>query len=230
MFEYAPAPESRDIARLKPSYQIFVDGAFRDGAGDAVKTINPADESPLAEVAEAGPSDVQDAVARRLPLRHIGDPEEIGRAVAFLASDDASYVTGNLLTLDGGSWHTRRRPSGLRSPTVLEEDLPDGTPPNRTGRGRREANWDRGSDQHLIGKAELSPDHRLGGLVEQREGCPQAQGPGGDEGGFRAGKPTADDTDAAHAVTASGVASNCKASPVTRMRRHSSSMTAPMEW
>src|SRR3954463_9695108 len=67
MFEYAPAPESRDIARLKPSYQIFVDGAFRDGAGEAVKTINPADEEPLAEVAEAGPSDVDDAgrAARR---------------------------------------------------------------------------------------------------------------------------------------------------------------------
>jgi len=61
-FEYAPAPESRDIARLKASYQIFVDGQFRDGAGEAVKTINPADEEPLAEVAEAGPSDVEDAV------------------------------------------------------------------------------------------------------------------------------------------------------------------------
>src|SRR5689334_11610148 len=63
MFEYAPAPESRDIARLKPSYQIFVDGQFRDGSGDAIKTVNPADETPLAEVAEAGPSDVDDAVA-----------------------------------------------------------------------------------------------------------------------------------------------------------------------
>jgi aldehyde dehydrogenase (NAD+) len=62
-FEYAPAPESRDIARLRPSYQIFVDGKFRDGAGEAVKTINPADEEPLAEVAEAGPSDVDDAIA-----------------------------------------------------------------------------------------------------------------------------------------------------------------------
>ncbi|MDT4910447.1 MAG: aldehyde dehydrogenase [Pseudonocardiales bacterium] len=62
-FEYAPAPESRDIARLKPSYQIFVDGKFRDGSGEAVKTINPADEQPLAEVAEAGPADVNDAVA-----------------------------------------------------------------------------------------------------------------------------------------------------------------------
>src|SRR3954451_22369233 len=67
VFDYAPAPESRDIARLRPSYQIFVDGEFRDGTGDAIKTINPADEEPLAEVAEAGPSDVEDAVraARR---------------------------------------------------------------------------------------------------------------------------------------------------------------------
>jgi aldehyde dehydrogenase (NAD+) len=63
VFEYAPAPESRDIARLKPSYQIFVDGKFRDGSGEAVKTINPADEQPLAEVAEAGVADVDDAVA-----------------------------------------------------------------------------------------------------------------------------------------------------------------------
>jgi len=67
LFEYAPAPESRDIARLKPSYQIFVNGEFRDGGGEVVKTINPADETPLAEVAEAGPKDVDDAIraARR---------------------------------------------------------------------------------------------------------------------------------------------------------------------
>jgi aldehyde dehydrogenase (NAD+) len=66
-FEYAPAPESRDIARLKPSYGIFVDGEFRAGRGEAVKTINPADEEPLAEVAEADATDVDDAVtaARR---------------------------------------------------------------------------------------------------------------------------------------------------------------------
>jgi aldehyde dehydrogenase (NAD+) len=66
-FEYAPAPESRDIARLKASYGILVDGEFRAGAGEAVKTINPADEEPLAEVTEAAPSDVDDAVraARR---------------------------------------------------------------------------------------------------------------------------------------------------------------------
>jgi aldehyde dehydrogenase (NAD+) len=63
IFDYAPAPESRDLAQLRAHYGIFVDGAFRDGAGEAVKTINPATEEPLAEVAEAGRSDVDDAVA-----------------------------------------------------------------------------------------------------------------------------------------------------------------------
>jgi aldehyde dehydrogenase (NAD+) len=62
-FEYAPAPESRDIARLKPSYGIFVDGELRAGRGEAIKTINPANEEPLAEVAEANAEDVDDAVA-----------------------------------------------------------------------------------------------------------------------------------------------------------------------
>ncbi|UQX87805.1 aldehyde dehydrogenase family protein [Jatrophihabitans telluris] len=62
-FDYAPAPESRDIGRLKPSYGIFVDGRFRDGRGEAVKTINPATEEPLAEIAEASAADVDDAVA-----------------------------------------------------------------------------------------------------------------------------------------------------------------------
>jgi aldehyde dehydrogenase (NAD+) len=62
-FDYAPAPESRDIARLKPSYQIYIDGSFRDGSGESIKSINPADEQPLAEVAEAGRQDVEDAVA-----------------------------------------------------------------------------------------------------------------------------------------------------------------------
>ncbi|HET6208729.1 MAG TPA: aldehyde dehydrogenase family protein [Jatrophihabitans sp.] len=62
-FSYAPAPESPEIARLKPSYGIFVDGEFRAGRGDAVKTINPANEQPLAEVSEANEADVDDAVA-----------------------------------------------------------------------------------------------------------------------------------------------------------------------
>jgi aldehyde dehydrogenase (NAD+) len=66
-WEYAPAPENRDIANLKPNYRMFVNGEFVEGAGEPLKTINPATEEVLAEVSTAAPSDVDTAVgaARR---------------------------------------------------------------------------------------------------------------------------------------------------------------------
>jgi aldehyde dehydrogenase (NAD+) len=67
MWEYAPAPESRDIANLKPNYRMFVDGQFVEGAGEPLKTVNPGTEEVLAEVSTAAPADVDKAVkaARR---------------------------------------------------------------------------------------------------------------------------------------------------------------------
>jgi aldehyde dehydrogenase (NAD+) len=62
LFEYAPAPESRDIANLKPHYRPFINGQFVDGSGEPLKTINPATEEVLAEVSTASPSDVDTAV------------------------------------------------------------------------------------------------------------------------------------------------------------------------
>jgi aldehyde dehydrogenase (NAD+) len=67
-FDYAPAPESRDIVDLRSSYGLFIDGEFVDPAGHAsFKTVNPATEEVLAEVSEAGEADVDRAVvaARR---------------------------------------------------------------------------------------------------------------------------------------------------------------------
>jgi NAD(P)-dependent dehydrogenase (short-subunit alcohol dehydrogenase family) len=37
-----------------------------------------------------------------VPLKRVGAPEEIARAIVFLASDKASFVTGHVLTADGG--------------------------------------------------------------------------------------------------------------------------------
>ncbi|MGV3528037.1 MAG: SDR family NAD(P)-dependent oxidoreductase [Flavisolibacter sp.] len=39
----------------------------------------------------------------RTPLGHLGDPADVARAVAFLASDDAAYITGVVLPVDGGN-------------------------------------------------------------------------------------------------------------------------------
>ena len=62
-WEYAPAPEPSETARLRPSYRMFVAGEFVDGTGEAIKTLNPATEEVLAEVATAASSDVDTAVA-----------------------------------------------------------------------------------------------------------------------------------------------------------------------
>ena len=70
-FEYAPAPESRAAVDLRASYGLFVGGEFVEGRGTPFKTISPATEEVLAEVAEADERDVDDAVraARRAHTR-----------------------------------------------------------------------------------------------------------------------------------------------------------------
>jgi NAD(P)-dependent dehydrogenase (short-subunit alcohol dehydrogenase family) len=41
-------------------------------------------------------------VVERVPMKRFGQPEEVAAAVAFLASQDASYITGVELNVDGG--------------------------------------------------------------------------------------------------------------------------------
>jgi NAD(P)-dependent dehydrogenase (short-subunit alcohol dehydrogenase family) len=45
---------------------------------------------------------IRDAYHARLPIKRYGQPEEIAAAAAFLASDEAAYITGHLLDVDGG--------------------------------------------------------------------------------------------------------------------------------
>ena len=42
-------------------------------------------------------------VAQKIPVRRLGQPVDIARAAAFLLSDDASYIAGTVLTMDGGT-------------------------------------------------------------------------------------------------------------------------------
>ena len=63
VWEYATAPESTDIVRLEDRYGLFIGGDFVEPkSGKYFQTINPATEETLAEVAEAGPEDVDLAV------------------------------------------------------------------------------------------------------------------------------------------------------------------------
>ena len=48
------------------------------------------------------PEDIQANMKDVIPLGRIGQAEEVAQAVAFLASDQAGYITGQILNVDGG--------------------------------------------------------------------------------------------------------------------------------
>ena len=54
------------------------------------------------EMTEALGSALDDMVKQKIPLGRLGQPEEIAQAVLFLASDSGAYITGQVLTVDGG--------------------------------------------------------------------------------------------------------------------------------
>ncbi|HET6366599.1 MAG TPA: SDR family NAD(P)-dependent oxidoreductase [Pseudomonadales bacterium] len=61
---------------------------------------NPASERQWQAMGEAGQQRLVDSIA----LRRIGTPEDIARAVLFFCGDDAGYVTGQTISVDGGMW------------------------------------------------------------------------------------------------------------------------------
>jgi acetoacetyl-CoA reductase len=59
------------------------------------------------EMVQAVPKDVlEKSILPLIPTGRLGEPEEIARAVVFLAADDAGFVTGSTLTLNGGQYLT----------------------------------------------------------------------------------------------------------------------------
>ncbi len=95
MVEYAAAKMgvigfTRSLARELAPFHVNVNavcpGAIRTRAHDRL------------------PKEVIDRVRNSVPMGFVAEPEDVGRVVAFLASDDARYVTGQSLLIDGGRW------------------------------------------------------------------------------------------------------------------------------
>ncbi|HMP16613.1 MAG TPA: SDR family oxidoreductase [Gemmatales bacterium] len=49
------------------------------------------------------PQEMKDQYARAVPMGHMGEPDDIGAAVTFLASDAAKFITGQKLSVNGGN-------------------------------------------------------------------------------------------------------------------------------
>lgn len=54
------------------------------------------------EMTAAMPPDVAEGVVAQIPVGEMGRPEDVANAVAFLASDEARYITGHVLSVNGG--------------------------------------------------------------------------------------------------------------------------------
>ena len=66
-------------------------------------TVNVIAPGPIGTDMLAALNDNQlDAIVSRVPLGRVGDPDELAAAIEFLTSEDASYVTGIVLAVDGG--------------------------------------------------------------------------------------------------------------------------------
>ncbi|MEN6304581.1 MAG: SDR family oxidoreductase, partial [Armatimonadia bacterium] len=54
------------------------------------------------EMTQAIPEDVKTQIVAGIPIPRMGSPEDVAAAVAFLASEEAGYITGHVLSVNGG--------------------------------------------------------------------------------------------------------------------------------
>lgn len=87
---------TKSMALDLAQYNIRVN-AIAPGAIDT-KLLN----SNWANLADDQANEVRKRVAEHIPLNHIGDPDEIAGAMIYLASDSASFMTGETMLIDGG--------------------------------------------------------------------------------------------------------------------------------
>jgi 3alpha(or 20beta)-hydroxysteroid dehydrogenase len=72
--------------------------------GIRVNSVHPGGiDTPMVQAFLPGDEDRKNFIGKQAPMRRMGKPEEIAEAVAFLASDAASYITGAELAIDGGA-------------------------------------------------------------------------------------------------------------------------------
>ena len=109
-----------DFLRLLANGKQFglthIDYTYQEGEGGIAEALNLArhfaDDSKLCVILgdniiegsiRSAVEDFRRTVAEANPVRRVGSPDDIAAAVAFLASDEASYITGQTLYVDGGA-------------------------------------------------------------------------------------------------------------------------------
>ncbi len=91
-----------NYAAAKSGIHGFTKALAQEGASRGI-TVNAIAPGYIAtEMVRAVPENVLEKIVARIPVGRLGEASEIARGVAFLVSDDAGFVTGSTLSINGG--------------------------------------------------------------------------------------------------------------------------------
>jgi acetoacetyl-CoA reductase len=91
-----------NYAAAKSGIHGFTKALAQEGAGKGV-TVNAIAPGYIdTEMVRAVPEDVLRKIVARIPVGRLGKAEEIARGVVFLVSDEAGFITGSTLSINGG--------------------------------------------------------------------------------------------------------------------------------
>jgi glucose 1-dehydrogenase len=102
--EFIPWPGFAHYCASKGALKLLMETAARELAGKGIRVLNIAPGAIVTPINKFVLDDPEaaHAVEEEIPLGRMGNPGEIAAAVAWLASDQASYLTGTTLVVDGG--------------------------------------------------------------------------------------------------------------------------------
>lgn len=90
-----------NYATAKAGIIGFTKTAAKELAGFGV-TVNAISPNAHTRMIDSIPADKVEAVTQEIPLKRFADPSEMSAAIAFFASEEAGYITGTVLPVDGG--------------------------------------------------------------------------------------------------------------------------------
>jgi acetoacetyl-CoA reductase len=91
-----------NYAAAKSGIHGFTKALALEGAGKGITVNAIAPGYVLTDMVRAVPQKVLDKIIATIPVGRLGDPKDIARAVTFLTSDEASFMTGSTLDVNGG--------------------------------------------------------------------------------------------------------------------------------
>jgi acetoacetyl-CoA reductase len=93
-----------NYAAAKAGIQGFTKALAQEGASRGVTVNVVAPGYVETDMVRAVPANVLEQIIARIPVGRLGKPEEIARAVLFLVGDEAGFITGSTLSINGGQY------------------------------------------------------------------------------------------------------------------------------